>query len=339
MVNQTSLPDLSHFPVMLEEVVKICSPKKNDIFIDCTFGGGGYSKKFLKLPNTKVIALDRDKHILHISEKLKKEYPKRFDFHLKKFSEVNTIIKKKSELANFIIFDLGLSSIQLDNLSRGFSFNSKETIDMSMGLTDISASEVINNFSEQKLKSIIKILGEEQEASRIAKNIIKTRNIKKIIKVEHLVEIIKKSKRKTYSTKINPSTKTFQALRMFVNKETTELINGIINATKILKPGGKIIIVSFHSIEDKIIKYFFSNYSSNKSKPSRYFPDIETEDISLFKSYKNKVYRPSNTEIKKNPRSRSAKLRFAIRNKNKFIYPKELSIKFEKYLELERLND
>ena len=128
---------------------------------------------------------------------------------------------------------------------------------MSMGLTDISASEVINNFSEQKLKSIIKILGEEQEASRISKNIIKNRNIKKIIKVEHLVEIIKKSKRKTYSTKINPSTKTFQALRMFVNKETTELINGIINATKILKPGGKIIIVSFHSIEDKIIKYFF----------------------------------------------------------------------------------
>ena len=104
MVNQTSLPDLSHFPVMLEEVVKICSPKKNDIFIDCTFGGGGYSKKFLKLPNTKVIALDRDKHILHISEKLKKEYPKRFDFHLKKFSEVNTIIKKKKVNLQILLF-------------------------------------------------------------------------------------------------------------------------------------------------------------------------------------------------------------------------------------------
>ncbi len=337
MITPTSLPELSHFPVMLEEVIKICSPKKNDILIDCTFGGGGFSKKFLKSSNAKVIAIDRDKFILKISKELKKKYPDRFNFHLKKFSEVNKILTNK--FADFIIFDLGLSSIQLDNLNRGFSYNSKDTIDMSMGLTNISAVEVINSFSEQKIKSILKVLGEEHEASRIAKNIIKTRTIKKITKVDHLVEIIKKSKKNLYSSKINPSTKTFQAFRIFVNKEITELINGIINATKILKPGGKLVTISFHSIEDRIIKYFFTNYSPNKSKPSRYFPEIENLNNLLFDKYKNKIYKASNKEIIKNPPSRSAKLRYAIRNKNRFIYPKELIEKFKTYLDLESLND
>ena len=209
---------------------------------------------------------------------------------------------------------------------------------MSMGLSNTSAEEVVNNFSEQKLKSIIKILGEEKDASRIAKNIIKTRLVKKIKKVDQLVEIIEKSKKKNYASRINPSTKTFQALRIFVNKEITELIEGAINATKVLKPGGKILIVSFHSIEDKIVKYFFSNFSSSRSKPSRYFPENKDTNISLFDKYKNKIFKPSNIEIIKNPPSRSAKLRYATRSKNKFIYPNELVVKFKKYLDLEGLN-
>ena len=206
---------------------------------------------------------------------------------------------------------------------------------MSMGLSNTSAEEVVNNFSEQKSKSIIKILGEEKDASRIARNIIKTRLVKKITKVDQLVAIIEKSKKKNYANKINPSTKTFQALRIFVNKEITELIEGVINATKILKPGGKILIVSFHSIEDKIVKYFFSNFSSSRSKPSRYFPENKDFNISLFDKYKNKIFKPSNIEIIKNPPSRSAKLRYATRSKNKFIYPNELVNKFKKYLDLE----
>ena len=140
----------------------------------------------------------------------------------------------------------------------------------------------INNLSELDLKLIIKIFGEEKEAARIAKNIVKFRNEKKITKVKDLVEIIEKSKKKNYASKINPCTKTFQALRIFVNKEITELINGIINATKILKPGGKILIVSFHSIEDKIVKYFFSNFSTNKSKPSRYLPEEDEVTCSFW---------------------------------------------------------
>ena len=333
MINPPSSSELPHFPVMLDEVIKICSPDKGGVYIDCTFGGGGYSKKLLKFSKTKVIALDRDKFIIKISKELEKKYPNRFFFHQKKFSEVNTVVG--NQLVDAVVFDLGLSSIQLNNLERGFSFNSKETLDMSMGLSPTSAEEVVNNFSEQKLKSIIKILGEEKDASRIAKNIIKTRLIKKITKVNQLVEIIEKSKKKNYANKINPSTKTFQALRIFVNKEITELIKGIINATKVLKPGGIILIVSFHSIEDKIVKYFFSNFSSSRSKPSRYLPENRDTNISLFDKYKNKIFKPSNLEIIKNPPSRSAKLRYATRSKNKFIYPNELANKFKKYLDLE----
>ena len=334
MINLTSSLESPHFPVMLDQVIKICTPDRGGLYIDCTFGGGGYSQKLLQFSKTQVIALDRDKFVLNIAEKIKKKYPKRFSFYQKKFSNVHTVVKKK-QLVDAVIFDLGLSSIQLKNLERGFSFKSKSSLNMNMGLSEISALDVVNNLSEDKLKSIIKILGEEKEASRIVKNIVKTRVQSKITTTNQLVEIIEKSKKKNFSNKTNPCTKTFQALRIFVNKEITELIFGMANATKILKPGGKILIISFHSIEDKIVKYFFNNFSSNKPNPSRYLPNINNQNISLFSKYKNKIIKPSSLEIEKNNSSRSAKLRFAIRNKNKFYNPKELVKRFDKYLELE----
>ncbi len=335
MITPNSSLELSHFPVMLDEVIKSSSIKKGDSIIDCTFGGGSYSRKFLEFTNTKVIALDRDSFVLGLSKDVKEKNPGRFTFYQKKFSELDTI--KTGKLVDIIVFDLGLSSIQLNNLARGFSFSSKESLDMSMGLNDISAEMVVNTFSENTLKLIIKILGEEKDASRIAKNIILSRTIKKITKVNQLVEIIEKSKTKKFG-KINPSTKTFQALRIFVNKEITELIKGIVCATKLLKPGGRILVISFHSIEDKIVKYFFSNFSSNKSNPSRYFPEkSDKKKFTLFESYRNKIIKPSSREIVANPPSRSAKLRYAIRNKNKFFFPLELEEKFKKYLELEKL--
>ena len=334
MINQTSSLEFSHFPVMLNEVLKISLPSNGGKFIDCTFGGGSFSKEILKFPNTKVYAIDRDKKVLLKAKLLEKKFPKRFKFYQKKFSQLDTI---SNDSFDVIIFDLGLSSIQLDDFSRGFSFKSNNKLDMCMGLNEISALDTINNLSEKSLKSIIKILGDEKEASLIAKNIVLQRNIKKITNTADLVRIIQKSKRKKYLNKINPCTKTFQALRIFVNKEITELIGGIISATKKLKPGGKILVISFHSIEDKIIKYFFTNFSKNKSKPSRYFPENKN-DLSLFEEYKNKVLRPSKKEIDKNLRSRSAKLRFAVRSESKFEYPKFLIKRFEKFLELEALS-
>ncbi len=334
MKTQTSSLELSHFPVMLSEIIEICNPSKGGFFIDCTFGGGGYSKALLKFPRTRVIALDRDMSVKSIATNLEKNFKNRFKFYQSKFSELSKILK---ENADTIIFDLGLSSIQLNDLTRGFSFKSKDKLDMTMGLSNISAQEAVNNLSETNLKLIIKILGEERDASRIAKNIVKARLKKKITKADELVQIIEKSKKKNYFKKINPSTKTFQALRIFVNKEISELINGIICATKFLKPGGKIIIVSFHSIEDKIVKYFFNNFSMNKSKPSRYLPENESDNFVLFEKYTNKIIKPTTRELRVNNPSRSAKLRFAVRNKNKFIYPHELIQKFSKYLDTERL--
>ncbi len=335
MNQKTTLSEISHFPVMLNEVIKIAAPSRGGNFIDCTFGGGGYSREILKFSNTHVQAIDRDSKTLSIAQKLEKKFPKRFKFFQLKFSKLDTIPKNNVDT---VIFDLGLSSIQLDDLNRGFSFKSEKKLNMSMGINEISAFEVINNLKEEDLKLIIRILGDEKEASKIAKNIVKYRNIKKITKTSDLVKIIEKSKKKNYFNKINPCTKTFQALRIFVNKEITELINGVINATKKLKPGGKILVISFHSLEDRIIKYFFTNFSKNKSRSSRYFPENKDDSLTLFDDYKNKILRPSKKEIIDNNRSRSAKLRFAIRSKDKFNYPNELIKKFKKYLDLEAIN-
>ena len=335
MNSQTSSLEFSHFPVMLNEVLKISSPSTGDKFIDCTFGGGGYSREILKFSETIVLAVDRDKKVLAEAKKIEKKYPKRFKFHQLKFSQLEAIAIDNVDV---VIFDLGLSSIQLDDFDRGFSFKSNKKLNMTMGLNEISALDVINNLSETDLKLVIKILGEEKEASKIAKNIVKYRNTKKIKNTNELVKIIEKSKKKNYSNKINPCTKTFQALRIFVNKEITELINGIINATKKLKPGGKILVISFHSIEDRIIKYFFTNFSKNKSRPSRYLPENKVVNTSLFEQYKNRILRPTNEEINQNNRSRSAKLRFAIRSKNNFEYPSDLIKKFKNYLNVESIN-
>ena len=335
MNNHTSSLEIHHFPVMLNEVLKIASPFHGGKYIDCTFGGGGYSREILKVPNTCIKAIDRDNKIKSLANDLEKKFPERFKFYQIKFSQLDTI---SNEHVDAVIFDLGLSSIQLDNLNRGFSFKSDKKLDMEMGLNKISASDAINNLSEKDLKLIIRFLGDEEEASRIAKNIVKSRSYKKITNTSDLVNIIEKSKKKNFSKKINPCTKTFQALRIFVNKEISELINGVIKATERLKPGGKILIVTFHSIEDKIVKYFFNNFSKNSSRPSRYFPENKTEEIVLFEEYRNKVFRPSKKEIDQNTRSRSAKLRFAIRSSTKFQYPQKLVDKFKKYLDLESIN-
>ena len=335
MKNYFSSLEKKHFPVMLNEVIQACLPiNKDQLIIDCTFGGGGYSKELLKLPGIKVIALDRDKSAIDRAKTLEKKCPSKFIFYNEKFSNLDKVIKKENR-PDIIIFDLGLSTFQLQDYSRGFSFKSNKKIDMQMGLSKTSAEDVINTLDEKNLKLIIKILGEEQEAAKIAKNIIKARTVKKINTVKELVQIIEASKKKNYNKKINVCTKTFQALRIFVNKETTELIEGLIKASQLIKTRGKIIIISFHSIEDKIIKYYFTNYSSNKSNPSRYMPVESNKKNSFFEKYKNHFLIPSPDELIKNPASRSAKLREAVRTKQEFIYPKEFKEKFQKYIDIE----
>ena len=323
-----------HLPVMIDEVLEICDPKNGGFFMDCTFGAGGYSRAILKFQKTSIVALDRDNYVAGIANEFKNKFKSRFIFHNKKFSQLDLVTSKKFDA---VIFDLGLSSIQLDDLSRGFSFKSKDELNMSMGNTERSAKEFLNNCSYKDIKEIIKTFGDEDEASKIAKNLVIERKIHEIRTTDELVQIIKKSKKKNYKKKIDESTKTFQAIRIFVNKEISELIEGIIKATKILKPGGKLIVVSFHSIEDKIVKFYFKNYSKNYSRTNKYLPEAQ-KNLSLFENYKNKTIKASLTEVKRNPRSRSAKLRIAIRSADTFSDPKELRNKFKYLTDLEGIN-
>ena len=327
-----SLEKEKHYPVMLNQVLSIISPQHGGTFIDCTFGGGGYSQAILKFPGTKVVAIDRDKLTQKYAIELQKQFPQRFNFFQEKFSNINKIVEKKIN-PRAIIFDLGLSSFQLSDKKRGFSFESENFLNMEMGINKYSAYDVINTIDKESLAKIIKILGEEKDGKIIANRIDKYRKKKLIKNSKELASIINEAKKNYNKHKKNPATKTFQAIRIFVNKELTELILGLIEAAKLLSNGGIIIVVSFHSLEDKIVKNFFSLYSNLKKNPSRYLPPQDSSKLFDFVS-KKPIY-PLSNEIKDNIRSRSAKLRYAVRNDNSFVNSEEFKKKFFNYFELE----
>ena len=318
-----------HFPVLLNELVSIISPLYGGTFIDCTFGAGGYSKKILENNLNNIIALDRDNSVNSIANQFHTKYKKRFKFYNKKFSDIDQI---KEHIIKAIIFDLGYSLNQISDLNRGISFNSKGKLDMRMGLNDFSCDDVISKMSQQSLYKIFKYFGDEKYAKPISKKIIQLRKNKKI-KTENLVEIIEGVKKKKSGK--NKSTKVFQALRIFVNKEITELIYGLIKAYNILPVGGVIAVVTFHSIEDKIVKFFFKEYSEVKNS-SRYLPkSISTKKY--FNLTKKKPIIPSSGEININPSSRSAKLRFAYKLENGCNFKKFVS-NFNYLKDIENLN-
>ena len=330
-----SLDKTKHYPVMLDQVLSIISPQHGGTFIDCTFGGGGYSEAILKYPDTKVLAIDRDKSTQRFADVLLKKFPKRFNFFQNKFSNLNKIIKSDLN-PRAIIFDLGLSSFQLSDYQRGFSFKSKGFLSMEMGINKYSAYDVVNTLDKQYLANIIKILGEEKDGKIIANKIAKYRTKKAIKTSEELAFIINDAKKNYKKYKKNPATKTFQAIRIFVNQELTELILGLIAATKLLANGGILVVVSFHSLEDKIVKYFFNLYSNLRKNPSRYLPLSKNKYI-LFKILSKKPLTPNKKEIYQNIRSRSAKLRYGIRNNSLFFYLDEFQNKFENYFKIDEI--
>jgi len=321
--------------VMIDQILSIISPQHGGTFIDCTFGGGGYSQAILKHPNTKVFAIDRDKNTKKYADILLKKFPDRFVFFQNKFSKLKDIVKSNLN-PKAIIFDLGLSSFQLLDKERGFSFHSQNILNMEMGINQNSAYNVINNLDKEYLATIIKVLGDEKDGKRIANKIAKYRSKKPIETSKELATIVSEAKKNFNNYKKNPATKTFQAIRIFVNQELTELILGLIEATKILSNGGILIVVSFHSLEDKIVKNFFNFYSSLKQNPSRYLPTKDSKP-GLFKLFSKKPILPNSKEIKENIRSRSAKIRYAIRNNCPFFYSDEFKNKFSNYLKLEAI--
>jgi len=320
-----------HFPVLLKELISIISPLYGGTFLDCTFGQGGYSEKILEKKNNKIIAVDRDKDVYLYAKKFEKKYNNRFNYKHIKFSEINKINVKSKDL-KAVIFDLGYSTNQIKDLNRGLSFKSTGKLNMKMGLNEFSCHEVISYMSEINLYKIFKYYGDEKYSKKIAKKIVRDRN-KKIINTEDLTRIID-SVKKFKNSKINNSTKVFQSLRIFVNKEISELINGLINAFHLIPVGGVIAVVTFHSIEDKIVKYFFKNYSEVKNS-SRYVP-FKENNFKCFNLQNKKPIIPNSEELKLNPSSRSAKLRYAIKINNECNF-EEFIKKFQNLVDIENL--
>ncbi len=328
------LDSTKHYPVLLSEIISIITPQHGGTFIDCTFGQGGYTQKILSFQNTQVIALDRDIESKKKADKISEEFKDRFIFRNKRFSQLDDLKLKKENIRG-VIFDLGYSYTQIKDPTKGLSFNSVGDLNMKMGLNEFSAKEVINNLSAKELERIFKFFGEEKEAKKIANQIIVIRK-KKEIDTQNLVEIIDKiKKRKNF--KIHNATKVFQALRIFVNKEISELIYGLIAASKVLKKNGTLAIVTFHSIEDKIVKYFFRSLSENKSV-SRYVPKMEQPD-NLFKMLEKKPKTPSAKELKENIPSRSAKLRYVIKKNDFYNFETDIFKKFQHLIEIENFGN
>ena len=330
-MNATINLENKHFPVLLNELISIISPLYGGTFIDCTFGQGGYSEKILENKQNNIIALDRDKDVLNSTSKLQKKYDKRFKFYNLKFSQLDQI-KLKNHKIKGIIFDLGYSFNQIKNSRKGLSFSDKGKLNMRMGINDFSANEIISNMDENNLAKVFKVFGDEKYSKKIAKQIVEKRK-DKTIKTEDLVQIIDNVK-KYQKTKIHNSTKVFQALRILVNKEISELINGLINSFNLIPTGGIIAVVSFHSIEDRIVKFFFKHYSEQRNS-SRYLPETEIPE-KCFKLINKKPILPSLSEIRQNPPSRSAKLRYGIKTNDKCDFS-EFREKFNNLINVEGL--
>ena len=326
--------ELKHYPVLLNEIISVITPQHGGTFIDCTFGQGGYTKKILSFPDTRVIALDRDEDTKKNADLITTNFEDRFLYKNLKFSQISNL-KLKNENIKGIVFDLGYSYLQIKDKSKGLSFSSTGQLDMKMGLNSFSAKDVINKLNEEELTKIFKLFGEEIESKFIARSIIKERK-KEIIDTPKLVKIIEKTKRKK-NFRINSSTKVFQALRIFVNKEISELIYGLINATKVLKKDGVLAVVTFHSLEDKIVKYFFKSLSENK-RVSRYLPENENQNI-IFELKEKKPILPSEKEINENPPSRSAKLRYVKKSVEIYDIKTDILDKFQNLLDVEKIGE
>ena len=323
-----------HYSVLLNELISIISPQHGGTFIDCTFGQGGYSKEILKFKNTKVIALDRDKSSNKKANILLEKFKNRFLFKNLRFSQLENL-KLKNENVKGIVFDLGYSYTQIKDPLKGLSFNHTGDLNMCLGMNEFSAKEAVNNLDIVDLEKIFKFFGDEIDAKKIAINIGIERK-KREINTKKLVEIIEKIKRKK-NYKIHCATKVFQALRIFVNKEISELIFGLIAATKVLKKNGVLAIVTFHSLEDKIVKYFFKSLSEKKSI-SRYVPKLDQPET-LFLMREKKPITPSSKEIGENLPSRSAKLRYVIKKKDFYNFETDVQKKFQNLLEIENFGN
>ena len=305
---------MSHKPVLLQEVLSYLSPKAGEVYVDATFGAGGYSRAILQSAPCALYSIDRDADAKKFAEKLSNEFPKNFSFLSGKFSDMQMLLNNAgvSEVDG-VVFDLGVSSMQFDNKERGFSFDSEARLDMRMDQQNpLSAYEVINEFEEVEIAKIIKEFGEEPKAKLIAKKIIQMRAVKPIDSCKEFADIVR-SLYFGYS-KTDHATKAFQAIRIFVNQELAEITQALHCAKNLLRKGGRLIVVSFHSLEDSIVKNFLKKEAGIDLTMSRYQPILaESKSAVTFHIINKSAIKPSDEEVRNNYRARSSKMRVAIK--------------------------
>lgn len=299
-----------HIPVLLNEVVESIAPKDGGVYVDGTFGAGGYTRAVLDAADCTVYAIDRDPDAIREGQKLVDVYKGRLHLLHGTFGEMAELVRGEGvDFVDGVMLDIGVSSMQIDRAERGFSFQKDGALDMRMSQNGLSAADVLNTFGEREIADIIYKYGEERFSRRIAAAVVeqrKTAPFKTTLEFADLIRRTVPHKRED----IDPATRSFQALRIYVNDELGQLESGLSAAHDLLKAGGRMAIVSFHSLEDRIVKTFMQEKSGKTANPSRYMPVVEKQAATL-KTITKKPILPTESETKFNPRARSARLRVA----------------------------
>jgi 16S rRNA (cytosine1402-N4)-methyltransferase len=304
-----------HVPVLLSEVLAALEPKDGAIYVDGTFGGGGYARAMLESARCTVWGIDRDPAAIEAGAALAAAYPSRLNLIEGRFGEMDRLLAARGvNKVHGIALDVGLSSLQIEDAARGFSFRLDGPLDMRMGRSGMTAADLVNNSSEEELAAIIAELGEERFARRVARAIVAARASGPITRTLQLAEIVRGAVRGKHDG-IDPATRTFQALRIYVNDELGEIARGLAAAERILAEGGRLAIVSFHSLEDRPVKQFLAARSSARPQASRHSPAqlSAAGPAPTFRLLTRRAVRPSEAEVARNPRARSARLRAAER--------------------------
>jgi len=294
-----------HLPVMLKEVLEALEPRDGAQYVDGTFGGGGYASAILEAADCRVLGIDRDPAAIARGQALVERFGGRLTLVQGEFSRMDAF----TQASDGVVLDLGVSSFQFDEPARGFSFREDGPLDMRMSLSGESAADVVNSADERSLSQIISRYGEEKNARRIARAIIAARPITGTAQLAAIVSEAQGPAALRHA--IHPATRTFQALRIHVNDELGELERGLEAALDILKPQGRLVVVSFHSLEDRMVKRFLTERSTSAPRASRHAPIAAPSHQAAFQLLPRRV--PSAEEIASNPRSRSAKLRAGIK--------------------------
>lgn len=294
-----------HMSVMLDEVLEALAPGEGKLIVDGTFGAGGYSRAILST-GARVVAFDRDPSAAAFAEGLPSD---RFTLICDRFSEMSAHV----DAADGIVLDIGVSSMQLDQADRGFSFLRDGPLDMRMGGSGPTAADIVNTASHGELAHIFKFYGEERAAGRIATAILREREIAPFERTVQLAETVEKAVGGRKGAKVHPATRVFQALRIAVNEELAELEAALAAAERILREGGRLVVVTFHSLEDRIVKTFLAKRSGQTPSGSRHLPPQAADRAATFSLLFKGHQGPGDAEMAENPRARSAKLRAAIR--------------------------